>query len=164
MRACRYIDGNKIIPYYVISTLVRPPFPPLLFSHVSSGGRVKSSEETLIGSDFSFSRLYYLLLPSTLLFFILALTLLPSSRARRSISSSDAEKIFPCRRHPSERESPVAWIFALFSSSSISTDRRPFLFQISMSTERTVHDPEIFHRFVSPSFNSPSPPPPSSYC
>lgn len=28
-RACRYIDGNKIIPYYVISTLVRfPAFSP----------------------------------------------------------------------------------------------------------------------------------------
>lgn len=61
-RACRYIDGNKIIPYYVISTLVRFPaflsfpFLPLIFSHdVSGGSRVKSSEETLIGSDFSLS-------------------------------------------------------------------------------------------------------------
>lgn len=32
-------------------------FLPLLLSHVSSDGRVKSSEETLIGSDFSLSRL-----------------------------------------------------------------------------------------------------------
>lgn len=155
MRACRYIDGNKIIPYYVISTLVRPSFPPLLSSHVSSGGRVKSFEETLIGSDFSFSRL----LPLATLYLLLLYPRphLPQELAARSRARMP-EKIFPCRRHPSERESAVAWIFALFSPvarSSLLT-AAPFPFRISMSTEHTVHGHEIFRYLVSSSFNSPS--------
>jgi len=124
MRACRYIDGNKIIPYYVISTLVRPPFPLLLSSHdVSSGGRVKSSEETLIGSDFNLSRL----LPLATLYIFSSLSspspyYVPQELAARARMP---EKIFPRRDAIRRKENPSHPRFLYFFHSLVHLRRPP---------------------------------------
>lgn len=154
MRACRYIDGNKIIPYYVISTLVRSPsllrFSSLTACLAAAGW--KASKRHWLAQT-SASLVCYLSLPSA---FSSLSSPSPYHVPRELAARSWAwmpEKIFPRRRHPSERESAAPRIFALFSQPLVHL-RRPFPFRISTSIEHTVRDREIFRRLISRSFKS----------
>lgn len=65
--------------------------PPLYFVHgVSGGSRVKSSEETLIGSDFSLSRLLPPALPPLLLLLYSSSSPHVSRELTPPVSSSNA--------------------------------------------------------------------------
>lgn len=127
---------------------VFPRFPlPLVFSrNVSGGSRVKSSEETLIGSDSSLSYIlsYHL---SSLLYPPSRLTF--SSRVRRS-GLNARENIPAYVPFVEGRISPCSRDFCTFFQDARPSPPtgRPFPFRILMSSERTVFDHEMFLRLV----------------
>lgn len=138
------------------------PSPLLLvFAHdVSGGSRVKSCEETLIGSDFSLSRAIFLL------FFILALasrSLL--ERASSPVGLECSRKYFrvrPIRRR--ENPAPALWIFAPFSKTLVHLSARladpfpfgpwcqasvPSLWLWNFPSSRSLSDPCDIHAAIS---------------
>lgn len=122
-------------------------------SLMSTGGRVKSFEETLIGSDFSLSRL--LPLAATLSSTSSSLSspspyYVPQELAARSWARMP-EKIFPRRRLPSERESAALRIFALFSNMLVHLRRPPTLSLSELDVHR-AYGPQSQKFFVSSCF------------
>lgn len=129
MRACRYIDGNKIIPYYVISTLVRVRFS-LRFSSLTAclatAGWKAPKRHWLAQTSASLSLVCYLLLSSTSSSLSSPSPYVPQDLATRPRARMP-EKIFPRRRHPSKRESAASRIFALFFRPLVHLSRPPTL-------------------------------------
>lgn len=154
-RACRYIDGNKIIPYYVISTLVRSPrfSPRLLLSSRLRLRRVWRQQSEKLRRDTDWLRLQPLSRAIFLLFFILA----HASRSPRESTPGRAwmlEKIFPRTPHPSRRrENPTPHspdFCTFFQDARPSPPDWPTLSLSDLDVRRAygLSDHEIFHRLI----------------